>query len=235
MEPIARPDAYQCRQMSRTQQRRKKMKLKTARVGAVIGIAVFAAGTATAAAATSAKTPHDRASFALERSTASVAAGCLPYAGAHVKIKNKGPVEIMTVDAFGLPKNTDFDLFVNQLPNAPFGISWYQGDLETNGQGKAHGEFVGRFNVETFTVAPGSGPAPVVHNDGPIKDAATNPAFAPVHEYHIGVWFNSSKDAVAAGCANVTTPFNGDHNAGPQALSTRQFADTNGPLRQITP
>ena len=31
------------------------------------------------------------------------------------------------------------------------------------------------------------------------------------------------------------TPFNGDHNAGPQALSTNQFADTNGPLRQVSP
>jgi hypothetical protein len=76
--------------------------------------------------------------------------------------------------------------------------------------------------------------APVVHNS-PIKDAATNPAFAPVHTYHVGVWFNSAKDAAAAGCTNVVTPFNGEHNAGPQALSTRQFSDTHGPLRRIKP
>ncbi len=72
-------------------------------------------------------------------------------------------------------------------------------------------------------------------HDGPFPDAATNPQFAPVHEYHVGVWFNSSTDAAAVGCANVVTPFNGEHNAGPQALSTQQFPDTNGPLRQITP
>jgi hypothetical protein len=71
-----------------------------------------------------------------------------------------------------------------------------------------------------------------VHNH-PIPDASTNPAFAPVHEYHVGVWFNSAKDAAAAGCANTVTPFNGEHNAGPQALSTRQFADAHGPLRRI--
>jgi hypothetical protein len=36
----------------------------------------------------------------------------------------------MTIDAHGLPRNTDFDVFINQLPNAPFGVSWYQGGLE---------------------------------------------------------------------------------------------------------
>jgi hypothetical protein len=209
------------------------MKIKTARAGLLATVAVLAAGGATAASA--ATSTHDRADFALQRSAASVKANCLPGAGARVRVKNHGPVEVMTIDAFGLPKNTEFDVFVTQLPNAPFGISWYQGDLESNAKGKAHGSFVGRFSIETFSVAPGSGPAPVVHNSGAIKDAATNPAFAPVHQYHIGVWFNSPKDAAAAGCANVVTPFNGDHTAGPQVLSTRQFADANGPLRQITP
>jgi hypothetical protein len=210
------------------------MNRKSLRVGVLCGAAALATGGATAAAATTAHPSHDRASFQLIRSTASVNAGCLTGAHANVKIKNHGPVEVMNIDASGLPKNTNFDVFVNQLPNAPFGISWYQGDLQSNGKGKAHGVFVGRFSIETFTVAPGSGPAPVVHHE-PIADAATNPPFAPVHEYHIGVWFNSPTDAAAAGCANVVTPFNGEHNAGPQALSTRQFADTNGPLRQITP
>jgi hypothetical protein len=186
------------------------------------------------AAATAASPSHDRAVFPLVRSAASVKAGCLTNANAFVRIRNQGPVEVMTIDAHGLPRNTDFDVFINQLPNAPFGVSWYQGDLETNGAGNAHGVFVGRFSIETFTVAPGSGPAPSVH-DGPFPDAATNPQFAPVHEYHVGVWFNSSRDAAAVGCANVVTPFNGEHNAGPQALSTQQFPDTSGPLRQITP
>ena len=78
-------------------------------------------------------------------------------AGAQVTVTHKGQVEEMTINAHGLPKNTDFDVFVTQLPNAPFGISWYQGDLESNAQGKAHVKFVGRFSVETFAVAPGTG------------------------------------------------------------------------------
>src|SRR5438034_426193 len=81
---------------------------------------------------------------------------------------------------------------------------------------------------------PGTTPAPVVHTS-PIPDASSNPATAPVHQYHLGLWFNSPADAVAAGCPGTVTPFNGDHTAGVQALSTRQFRDDRGPLRRIRP
>lgn len=172
--------------------------------------------------------------FRMVRSTGAVAAGCIPHARARVTITSQGPVEVMRVHARGLPRNTEFDLFVIQVPNAPFGLSWYQGDLETNQHGRAAGVFVGRFNIETFIVAPGSAPAPVVHN-GPFPDAGTNPATGPVHEYHLGLWFNSPVDAAKAGCGDTVTPFNGDHNAGVQALSTRQFGDLVGPLRHLTP
>jgi hypothetical protein len=139
----------------------------------------------------------------------------------------------MHVEVSGLPANAGFDLFVIQLPNAPFGLSWYQGDIETNSTGTGVGDFIGRFSLETFIVAPGSGPAPVVHTAPPFPDASTNPATAPVHTYHLGLWFDSATAAEAAGCPNTVTPFNGDHTAGIQALSTRGFGNTNGPLRKI--
>ena len=41
-------------------------------------------------------------------------------------------VEHMIVEVSGLPGNTDFDFFVIQVPTAPFGLSWYQGDIETS-------------------------------------------------------------------------------------------------------
>jgi hypothetical protein len=210
------------------------MKFRTAKIATAVGVAALGVGGVTTAQASSSTSDH-QISFALQRSAASVTSGCLTTAGATVKVTHKGQVEEMVIDAHGLPKNTDFDVFVTQLPNAPFGISWYQGDLESNAKGKAHVKFVGRFSVETFAVAPGTGAAPVVHDSGTIKDAATNPAFAPVHTYHVGVWFNSGADAAKAGCLNAVTPFNGDHTAGPQALSTVQFADTAGPLRQLVP
>jgi hypothetical protein len=210
------------------------MKLTTAKVATAIGVAALGVGGVSTAHASS-TISSTQISFGLQRSAASVAANCLPNARATVQVTHKGQVEEMTIDAQGLPKNTGFDVFVTQLPNAPFGLSWYQGDLQSNDLGKAHVKFIGRFSIETFAVAPGVGPAPVVHDDGPIQDAATNPAFAPIHTYHMGVWFNSSTDAANAHCANVVTPFNGDHTAGPQALSTKQFGDTNGPLRKLVP
>jgi hypothetical protein len=177
-------------------------------------------------------TKHHVSTFNMVRSANSVATGCLPKAKAKVKVTSTGPVEKMRVVATGLPKKTDFDFFVIQVPDAKFGLSWYQGDLESNKHGVARGTFIGRFSEETFIVAPGVEPAPVEHLS-PFKDAASNPITAPVHTFHLGFWFNSPKDAAAAGCGNAVTPFNGEHNAGPQAMSTRNFAPEAGPLGKI--
>ena len=163
-------------------------------------------------------------------------ATCLRNAKAHVQVTSLGPVEEMNVNVSGLPPNTEFDFFVIQVPHGPaFGLSWYQGDIETDDEGEGHGHFVGRFSIETFIVAPGIAPAPVVHNQPPFPDANSNPATAPVHTFHLGLWFNSPADAVKAGCPGATTPFNGDHTAGVQVLNTSNFADDQGPLRQLIP
>jgi hypothetical protein len=195
-------------------------------IGATTAVMITAVAAGTVAAANPIKT----ADFDMQVSAG--AKTCLPDARAEVHIKSVGPVEVMTVDAAGLPPKTDFDFFVIQVPKAPFGVAWYQGDLETNREGKAHGRFIGRFSIETFAVAPGSAPAPVVFN-GPFPDASLNPAFNPIQMYHLGLWFNSPADAQTAGCAGTVTPFNGEHNAGIQVLNTANFADDQGPLRQI--
>jgi hypothetical protein len=96
------------------------------------------------------------------------------------------------------------------------------------------GRFIGRFNIETFIVAPGTAPAPFVH-DNAFPDAISNPATGPVHTFHLGLWFNSPDDAVQAGCPGAVTPFNGEHNAGSQVLSTRNAPDDMGPLRSLEP
>ncbi len=140
----------------------------------------------------------------------------------------------MTVDAWGLPANTEFDTFVIQVPNAPFGVSWYQGHLETNRWGFAHQEYVGRFNQETFAIALNTAPAPSVHSS-PTPDATSNPAFGPIRTFHVGIWFNSPADATKAGCPGATTPFNGEHNAGVLVFNTAQFPATAGPLGNPKP
>jgi hypothetical protein len=197
-----------------------------------VGVATLASSGVIAAVATSANASSPQARFQMVRSTAAMNSGCLPDAHARVVIKSLGPVEAMVVSASHLPPNTDFDFFVTQVPNAPFGISWYQGDLQTGRDGRATGTFIGRFSVETFTVAPGPAPAPSVFP----SDATTNPAFTPIQMYHLGLWFNSPADAFAAGCQaspTATTPFNGEHNAGTQVLSTRNFPNDHGPLRDV--
>jgi hypothetical protein len=172
-------------------------------------------------------------SFTMVRSAGAVAARCAPAATAKVTDTTVGPVERMHVHVAGLPPNREFDFFVIQVPNAPFGLSWYQGDIETGANGAGDQTFVGRFNRETFIVAPGTAPAPVVHNGTPFPDAGSNPATNSVHTFHLGLWFNSPADAAAAGCGNAVTPFNGVHRAGAQVLSTRNFANNNGPLRGL--
>src|SRR5262249_6255971 len=104
-------------------------------------------------------------------------------------------------------------------------------------EGKGHQKFIGRFNIETFIVAqpPGGQAAPIVHDQPPFPDAETNPATEPIHTFHLGLWFNSPTDAVHAGCPGAVTRFNGDHNAGTQVLSTQNFPNPEGPLKQLTP
>jgi hypothetical protein len=160
---------------------------------------------------------------------------CLPNASAKVTITPAGPVEFMDVTVQGLPANKEFDFFVIQVPKAPFGVSWYQGDIETDKNGRGHQRFVGRFSIETFAVAPGSAPAPVVFHSPPFPDASLNPPFDPIQMYHLGIWFGSPEDAHAAGCPATVTPFNGEHNAGIQALNTSNFPDDQGPLRKVNP
>src|SRR5262249_1322891 len=150
---------------------------------------------------------------------------CLPDATATVRIRPGEQADTMDVDISGLPPNTDFDFFVIQVPKAPFGNAWYQGDIQTDKHGRGHQQFVGRFNLETFTFAQGSAPAPAVFATGPFPDANINPTFNPVQMYHLGLWFDSVNDASAAHCPAGVTAFNGEHNAGSQVLNTSNFAD----------
>jgi hypothetical protein len=190
---------------------------------AVVSLVVVALAAAAAFAV-------DSTSFRMVRSQTAVDDNCLQDARAHVDISTTATdQQIMDVTVNHAPKNTEFELFVTQQANAPFGISWYQSDFDTNNKG--HGEVRARgiFSEELFAVAPGSVNAPQVD----AADAETNPAFAPVHTYHLGLWFGSPEEAQAAGCPDNVTAFDGDHSAGIQAFSTRNFGALHGPLRQI--
>jgi len=157
------------------------------------------------------------------------AANCIsPDATAQVTITDRGAVQNMRIEAFHLPPSTEFTVFLIQVPNKPFGLSWYQGDLRTNLAGHAVGDFVGIFSRETFIQGTGVAPAPQVFPD----DAATNPATPPVQIYHMGIWFADPTVGGNFGCTG-RTPFDGDHEAGIQILNTSNFPDTQGPLSNL--
>ena len=151
---------------------------------------------------------------------------CVPAKGRVTITHTPQLEENMHVEMTGLPKNTDFDLFVIQKPTPNFGLSWYMGDMLTDATGAAVADFIGRFNIGTFIVAPGVEAAPVVL----AGDAKSNPATPPVQIYHLGLWFDSPAAANTAGCGNKVTPFNSTHNAGVQAMNTSNFPDLAGPL-----
>jgi hypothetical protein len=204
--------------------------------GLIALVGLFLGGIAETAAAK----PKPKIKFDMMRSAAAANGNCLSNASGHVKVTSLGPVEVMDVEVTGLPPNTEFDFFVIQLPNAPFGLAWYQGDIETDDEGEGHQRFIGRFSIETFIVAqpPGDQPAPVVHHEDdqhPFPDADKNPATEPIHTFHLGLWFGSPEAAAEAGCPNTVTRFNGEHNAGIQVLSTHNFPDLEGPLQQLDP
>jgi len=172
----------------------------------------------------------DSTTFNMVRSQTAVDNDCLKGAKANVDVRTTSTDnQIMDVSVNHAPKNTEFELFVTQQPNSPFGVSWYQADFETNNQGQGEVRARGIFSEELFAFAPGVVNAPQVDD----LDAEKNPAFAPVHTYHLGLWFGSPEEAQAAGCTATVTGFDGDHEAGIQAFSTRNFPALHGPLRQI--
>ena len=141
---------------------------------------VLAAGTPATAGDGTGKRKHNEISFDMVVSAG--AKTCVPNATARVKVVSTGTADDMTIRASGLPANTDFDFFVIQVPKAPFGVSWYQADLHTDDDGEAVQHVRGIFSIETFTVAVGSAPAPVVFT-GPFPNASLNPPFNPIQMY----------------------------------------------------
>lgn len=94
--------------------------------------AALALGTASARAAPPDGDPYK---FEMVRSPGLAAfSGCLPNAKARVSIEKHGPVEELRVRVSGLPPKTDFDFFIIQVPNKPFGMAWYQGNGEHNAE-----------------------------------------------------------------------------------------------------
>jgi hypothetical protein len=188
-------------------------------LAATAGAAALVLGAAAAAVAATGPGSARSFSFAL-RPSAGITA-CLPHAGGRVTITAHGINDVMTVSIHGMPRGASFDLFVIQMPTKPFGVSWYQSDVNAGRRGTGSATVRGVFDRETFSVSPGG-----------------TVTFAPTHQFHLGLWFNNPNTPFRLGCepgasAPVVTPFNGRQHAGIQVLNTAQFPVNAGPLSHV--
>lgn len=126
-----------------------------------------------------------------------------------------------TIHLRGFKPNLAFDLFTIQHSpqtatgtpdaNPSVGLAWYQTDLQVDRHGNGDARIRTVLLDQIFGVD---------------KDVA----LPPTNTFHVGFWFNNPADAHDCGFTG-STPFNGEHNAGPLAFVTRPDATTNlGPL-----
>lgn len=203
--------------MSHFQPSRRRMWTRTAIGLGAVGMAGAAALSIGLTAAGAARAKEHSFSFKLVPSSPAIKS-CLPHAAGKVTITPGDLNDTMTVSVSGMPPNSGFDLFVIQTPGAPFGISWYQTDVQTGRKGIGSATVKGVFDSETFSVSPG--------------------VLLPTHQFHLGLWFNNPRTPFNLNCepgapSAIVTPFNGEQKAGIQALNTSNFPVNKGPLSHV--
>lgn len=155
--------------------------------------------------------------------------GCLGVQGGAppvgTVVVKRGPLhDTLTLTLANIKPHLDFDLFTIQNTNllsdgqtdpnfVNFGLAWYQSDVQSDALGQAKGVINTILLDQIFGFDP-------------------NASLGATHTFHVGFWFNDPKDAQACGF-DITkpTPFNGEQNAGPNAMISVPSATTNlGPL-----
>jgi hypothetical protein len=147
-----------------------------------------------------------------------------PTPTASVTVKRGSLRDTLTLTAQNLKPKLGFDLFTIQNTNllsdgdvdpnfVNFGLAWYQTDVEANDKGEA------TVTINTVLLDQIFGFDPAV-------------SLAPTHAFHVGFWFTNPADAEACGFdVSTPTPFNGEQDAGPNAMISLPNKTTNlGPL-----
>jgi hypothetical protein len=132
--------------------------------------------------------------------------------------------DTLTLKASNIKPKLGFDLFTIQNTNLladgkpntnfqNFGLAWYQTDVQANDEGEAQVQIATILLDQIFGFDPASN-------------------LLPTHAFHVGFWFNNPEDAAACGFDTAKpTPFNGEQDAGPNAMISVPDATTNlGPL-----
>jgi len=145
--------------------------------------------------------------FDLVPASAAVA-GCLSNATAHVAVELKEEergVDTLRLDARGLPADTDFAVFLTSrdaFASPAFGAVQYIGDFTTNRGGNGRLK-VDAIIAEAFVSTLASGSRTREDLD------------------HLVFWFADPDQAQNACNVTSTTPFDGDGQAGPAAMSSQ--------------
>jgi hypothetical protein len=147
-----------------------------------------------------------------------------PAPSAKVIVQRGELNDVLILHAHHLKPHLGFDLFTiqnsNLLANGAlnpnfqnFGLAWYQTDVQADDLGNATVTIKTILLDQIFGFDPAAG-------------------LSPTHAFHVGFWFNNPEDAAACGFNPATpTPFNGEQNAGPNAMITLPNATTQlGPL-----
>jgi hypothetical protein len=147
-----------------------------------------------------------------------------PAPSAKIIVQRGELSDILILHAHNLKPNLGFDLFTIQNSNLlasgevdpnfkNFGLAWYQTDVQADSDGEAEVAIKTILLDQIFGFDPAAG-------------------LAPTHTFNVGFWFNKPEDAVACGFdATKPTPFNGEQNAGPNAMISLPNEHTNlGPL-----
>jgi len=132
--------------------------------------------------------------------------------------------DTLTLTIKNIKPNLGFDLFTientNLLANGTvdpsfkgnFGLAWYQTDVQADAFGN------GQVTIRTILV-------------DQIFGFDSGALLTPTHTFHVGFWFNNPEDAAPCGFDTKPTPFNGEQNAGPNAMISVPDATTDlGPL-----
>lgn len=147
---------------------------------------------------------------------------------AHATVVRGKLNDTLILDLDGIKPGLGFDMFTVQrspfladgtsdpafknIFKGSFGLAWYQSDIQI---GKHTDD--GHVRIKTILLDQIFGFDPDV-------------ALPPTNTFHVGFWFNNPQDIAGCGDPTKTTPFNGEHNAGPFAMISLPTQSGLGPL-----
>jgi len=177
-------------------------------VAVALAVGTVAVGGAAAASGSGADSSSgsqpDEVHLNLTPSSAQLA-DCMPHAKVKIEVNlttDRVGFDSFEVNAWGLPPNTSFTVFLLEQAGAPFGAAEYIGDITSNHNGRAKNTF--RLIVQEA-----------------FSSTLVDGQRVRVDLNQVGMWFaDPADDDFCLGPDSPVTPFDGDDEAGVQAFNS---------------